>query len=178
MELLKVLKCRKSVRSYTGAVSEQDVQDMLYAGAAAPVGRGKFETMHMTVVENKELLEKLDRNAAEFMGDLSRRPLYGAPRLILISSKIAEGGNCLGNVQYSNAAIMAEHMALAAIQKGLGSCLIWGAVAALNTKPELLKELGLPDGHVVCCGVVFGETEEELPERDIDTDRISVSYVK
>lgn len=176
METSKLMNCRKSVRSYTGKLTEDKLNDVLYAGQKAPVGMGKYETMHMTVVQNKDFLHELDRTAAEFMGDTSRTPLYGAPCLILISTPIPDPA--MGNVPYSNAAIMAEHMALAAIDMGLGSCLIWGAVAALNTKPELVAKLNLPEGHTVCCGIVVGETDEVLSEREIDGKRVSVSYYR
>ncbi|MCI8993321.1 MAG: nitroreductase family protein [Eubacterium sp.] len=176
MEALKLMNCRKSVRSYTGKLTEEQLNAVLYAGQKAPVGMGKYETMHMTVIQDKDFLHELDRNAAEFMGDTSRTPLYGAPCLILISTPIPDPA--AGNVQYSNAAIMAEHMALSAIDMGIGSCLIWGAVAAMNTKPELVAKLNLPEGHKVCCGIVVGETAEELSEREIDAKRVSVSYYR
>lgn len=174
MEALKLMKCRKSVRSYTGTLKEEQLKAVLNAGQAAPVGMGKYETMHLTVIRDKEFLHEIDRNAAEFMGDPSRTPLYGAPCLILISTQIPDP--TVSNVPHSNAAIMAEHMALSAVDMGLGSCLIWGAVAALNTKPELVAKLGLPEGHTACCGVVIGETNEVLSEREIDETRVSVSY--
>lgn len=175
METIKTFNTRKSVRSYTGKLTKEELDAVLYAAQTAPVGMGKYETMHLTVIENQELLQELDRNAAEFFGDLSRQPLYGAPCLVLISTEIADPA--AGNVPYSNAAVMAEHMALAATDMQLGSCLIWGAVAALNTKPELVAKLGLPEGHTVCCGVVIGETEEGFAERVIDRTRVAVSYL-
>lgn len=175
METLKTINSRKSVRSYTGALSDEALRTVLKAGQAAPIGMGKYDTMHMTVIKDAELLRNLDRNAAAFFGDMSRTPLYGAPCLVLISTPIADPA--MGNVSYSNAAIMAENMSLAATDIGIGSCLIWGAVAALNTNPELIARLNLPEGHTVCCGIVLGETSDTLDEREIPADRISVSYI-
>ena len=82
-----------------------------------------------------------------------------------------------GNVPYSNAAVIVENMSLAATDLGLGSCLIWGCIAGLNQKPELVARLGLPEGQVPSCGLVLGETAEILEEREIPADRISVSYL-
>ncbi|MCD8150260.1 MAG: nitroreductase family protein [Clostridiales bacterium] len=175
METLKTIKTRKSVRSYTGVLTDDELQTVLLAGQAAPIGMGKYETMHMTVIKNKSLLDELDKNAGNFFGDPSRHPLYGAPCLVLISTPIPDPA--AGNVAYSNAAIMAETMALAATDLGIGSCLIWGAVAALNTNPDLVAKLSLPEGHTVCCGIVLGETTDELAEREIPADRISVSCI-
>ncbi|MCC8017445.1 MAG: nitroreductase family protein [Lachnospiraceae bacterium] len=175
METLKTINTRKSTRSYTGALSDAALQTVLQAGQAAPIGMGKFDTMHMTVIRDKDLLHEIDRAAAGFFGDPSRTPLYGAPCLILISTPVPDPAN--GNVSYSNAAIMTENMSLAATDLGLGSCLIWGAIAALNQTPELVAKLNLPEEHTVCCGIVLGETTDELTEREIPSDRISVSYL-
>ncbi len=175
METLKAMNIRKSTRSYTGNLSEEALQTILNAGQAAPIGMAKYDAMHMTVIRNSALLNELDRNAANFFGDPTRTPLYGAPCLILISTPIPDPA--AGNVSYSNAAIMTENMSLAATDIGIGSCLIWGAVAALNQTPELVAKLGLPEGHVPCCGVAIGETTDVLAERTIPTDRISVSYI-
>ena len=175
METLKTMTCRKSVRSYKNTLSDADLQKILLSAQAAPIGMGKYDTMHMTVIRNAELLQELDRNAAEFFGDPSRTPLYGAPCLVIISTPIENPA--MGNVQYSNAAMMAEHMCLMATDLGIGSCNIWGAIAALNQKPELVAKLDLPEGHIPCCAVTLGNTDDTFPEREIPADRIAVSYI-
>ncbi len=175
MDTFTAMKTRKSTRSYTGALSEEDLKAVLMAGEAAPIGRGLYDDMHMTVIRDKDLLNEIDRNAAAFFHDPSRTPLYGAPCLILIDTALGEPA--MNNVPYSDCAVMAENMTLMATDIGLGSCLIWGGIAALNTNPELVAKLGLPEGHTPCCGVVIGETTDELVERDIPEDRIAVSYI-
>lgn len=67
METLKAMNTRKSVRSYTGALSDEALQTVLKAGQAAPIGRGKYDTMHMTVIRDKSLLEEIDRRAPHFL---------------------------------------------------------------------------------------------------------------
>ena len=71
METLKTMTCRKSVRSYKNTLSDADLQKILLSAQAAPIGMGKYDTMHMTVIRNAELLQELDRNAAEFFGSVS-----------------------------------------------------------------------------------------------------------
>lgn len=176
METKQVFKCRKSVRSYTGTIPEASLHSVLDAAQLSPVGMGKFESMHLTVIQDKAILDEIDKNASAIFGDASRHMLYGAPCLILISTQLGDPNTA--NVSYSNAAIMAENMALAAIDMILGSCLIWGAVMALNGNPDLVAKLNLPDGFIPCCGVVTGETLEKLDERDIPVDRIAVDYIK
>ena len=160
METFKTMTCRKSVRSYKSTLSDANLQKILMAAQAAPIGMGKYDTMHMTVIRNTELLQELDRNAA---------------CLVVISTPIANPA--MANVPYSNAAMMAEHMCLLATDLGIGSCNIWGAIAALNTKPELVAKLGLPEGHVPCCAVTLGDTDDTFAEREIPADRIAVSYI-
>ncbi len=175
METIVTMKTRKSTRSYTGALSEPDLKAVLEAGEAAPIGMGQYENMHLTVIRDQDLLNELDRNAAAFFGDPSRTPLYGAPCLIVVSTVLGEPA--MNNVPNSNAAVVAMNMHLMATDIGLGSCMIWGAIAALNTNPELVAKLGLPEGQTACCGVVIGETTDELVEREIPSDRIAVTYI-
>lgn len=175
METNELFRRRKSVRSYTGKLSETALRSVLDAAQLSPVGMGKFESVHLTVIQNA-LLDEIDRNAGAAFGDTSKHPLYGAPCLILVSTQLGDPAN--GNVPYSNAAIIAEGMALAAIDQKLGSCLIWGAVRALNTNPDLVAKLNLPNGFVPCCGVIIGETSDKMEIREIPAGRIAVDYIK
>ncbi len=175
METLKTINNRKSIRKYTGVLSEKDLKTVLMAGEASPIGMGKYGDMHMTVIRDKEILDGIERAANEFFKTINAKPLYGAPCLILVSTKLS--GTPMDKVPYSNAAVMAENMHLAATDIGLGSCLIWGAINGLNNDEELIKKLNLPAGHTPCCGVIIGETEEKITERTIPEDRITVSYI-
>ena len=168
-------RSKEEIKAAKLAKIDADLQKILLSAQAAPIGMGKYDTMHMTVIRNAELLQELDRNGADFFGDPSIKPLYGAPCLVVISTPIENPA--MGNVQYSNAAMMAEHMCLMATDLGIGSCNIWGAIAALNAKPELVAKLGLPEGHVPCCAVTLGDTDDTFPEREIPADRIAVSYI-
>ena len=38
-------------------------------------------------------------------------------------------------------------------------------------------KLGLPEGHVPCCAVTLGDTDDTFAEREIPADRIAVSYI-
>lgn len=174
METNELFRRRKSVRNYTGKLSEAALRSVIDAAQLSPVGMGRFESVHLTVIQNA-LLNEIDRNAGAAFGDTGKHPLYGAPCLILVSAKFADPAN--GNVPYSNAAILAESMALAAIDANLGSCLIWGAVRALNANPALVAKLNLPDGFVPCCGVIVGETSEKMEVREI-SNRIAVDSIK
>ena len=172
--MLDLLLKRKSVRSYTGeGISEEELNIILKAADASPVGLKQYENLHLTIITNKELLNKIEDVTAKAFNNYDKKRLYEAPVLIIISSKAMP----MENVMYSNAAIMSHNISLAATELNIGSCYIWGATAAISKNIEILKELNLPEGFVVCCGVILGKTNEVYEIKEIP-DRISKSYIK
>lgn len=168
METLKTITSRHSVRTYTGEpLPEACLEKILLAANAAPVGMGRYDQMHLTVVSNKEFLKETDKAAAAFMHREGAHPTYGAPTLIFISGKDA-----------ASAAMVAHSMALAATDLGIGVCYLWGVTATVSNTPELLAKLSLPEGHELLAAVGVGPTNETYTERDIPKDRIATTYVK
>lgn len=176
METREVLFSRKSVRSYCGKISEEQLKEILMAAQASPVGMGKYETMHLTVIEEPQFLHAIDASTAKMFGRPDMHPLYGAPTFVVVSVK--PEGEKPDNSELSNAAIMAHNMAIAAVDAGVGCCDIWGAVMAVNLDQGLIERLELPEGFVPCCGIVLGETKEKYVSRDIPENRVGVNYVK
>ena len=72
---------------------------------------------------------------------------------------------------------MSHNIALTATSLNIGSCYIWGAIAAISNNEEIIKHLNLPEGFIPCCAVTLGKTNEEYIKKDI-TERISKSYIK
>lgn len=173
MELKEALNKRKSIRSYTGeTIDEKQLEAILTAAYEAPVGMGKYDSIHLTLITNKDLLNQIDVNAANFFGNPKLHPLYGAPLLIVVSS---DGE---GNVASANVGIIIQNMALAATDEGVGSCDIYGAVAALNENAELLKKLQLPDGFVPFGAIVLGKTNESYSDREVpDSHRFAANTI-
>ena len=59
MNTLDALFSRKSIRTYNGEnISEEQLRIILKAANSSPVGRALFETLHITVISNKEYLSK------------------------------------------------------------------------------------------------------------------------
>ncbi|MBQ2765260.1 MAG: nitroreductase family protein [Firmicutes bacterium] len=176
MNTMEVLNCRRSIRTYTGeGISRAELMQILDAAYAAPVGMGAYDTMALTVVTNPHLLAQYDDAAAKLFKN-REHPLYGAPIMIVVSAQMQEAP--LDNVSYSNAAIIAHNMTLAAVEMGIGSCLIWGAVIAGNNDPELVAKLNLPEGYKPCCSVVLGRTNEEYQPREIPENRIKTLIIE
>lgn len=171
MDFLSVLDSRRSIRSFNGeSVCDGTIKAILHAANASPVGRAKYETLHLTVVDSKDILSKLEKNAAEVL-KVERSLLYGAPQLIIVSTSQCD------NVGYSNAAIVANNMALAAVNEGVGACLIWGCMVALGANSELISELNIPEGFKPSCAVAIGKFDDSYSKREIPNHRIEVNYV-
>lgn len=172
MNTLETLYSRRSVREYNGKpVTDREISEILKAANAAPVGRARYDSLHLTVITDKDYLARWENACGEGM-----HPFYGAPAVILVSSAIA--GTADGdNVNYSNAAILVQNMAIAATAMGIGSCHIWGAVRTLKVSPELLAELDIPDEMVACCAIALGRFDGGFEAREIP-ERIAVSYKK
>jgi nitroreductase len=177
MDTINTILSRKSVRSYTGEkISENDLNTILKSAYASPVGLGKYDSIHLTVVENQELLQSIDIAATKLFGKPDMHPLYGAPTLVIVSSTISDVN--LSNVAYSNAAIMVHNMALTAVELGIGSCYIWGAMAAINAESSLVKQLNLPDDFIPCCGIILGKSNVEYSLRNIPDNRVGTNFSK
>ena len=162
---------RRSIRSYTGEMPSDEALDrILKAVYAAPVGMGRYDSLHITVVKNGDFLARLEAAAGAQLGRADYHPLYGAPVLLIFSSVFP--GIPTDNSSYSNCAILSENAALEAVTLGLGACHIWGAIRALNKEPQLLAELDLPEGFLPCCAIALGKTNEQYEERTVADNRI------
>lgn len=172
MELTTVFNVRRSIRSFTGeAVPEAAMEKIISAANASPVGRAQYDTVHLTIVKSKEMLAELEQNAAHVMDIEPRSFLYGAPELIIVSTSVTN------NVGYSNAAIIAQDMALAAVNEGIGVCHIWGCIMALAANQKLIAKLGIPQGFSPACAVALGKTAEAYTAREIPASRISQNVI-
>ena len=176
MNTMDAICSRKSVRSYNGiSITKTELEQLLKAAYAAPVGMKAYDTLILTVVTNQAFMDKLNGATAAMLGRPDAIPLYGAPTMIIVSSTLPGGAR--DNVAYSNAACIVENIALEAVELGIGTCHIWGAIRALNANPELVKELNLPEDYVPCCAVILGHTNETYELREIPMDRIRTDYM-
>jgi nitroreductase len=167
---------RRSIRAYNGeSITEAELNQILKAAYAAPVGRALFDTLHLTVITNRDYINKWEDYCES---QTEHRPFYGAPAVILVSSLIPSTDLKSVNVNFSNAAILVQNMATAATELSIGSCHIWGAVRFLNDNEALLKELNLPEGMIPCCAIIFGHTDEKYTLRDIPENKIKTDFMK
>jgi len=160
-DTLITIKNRRSARNFKNEqIKDDELQAVLDAGSYAP--SANQQAWHFTVIQNKELLDWLNREAKE--GAKQYEPLqkmannesfnifYGAPTVILVS------GEEKAMVIESDCAAATQNMLLAAESIGLGSCWVNFVILAF-TRPkanEYLKELGVPDGYKPYASVALG----------------------
>ncbi|MDD2220811.1 MAG: nitroreductase family protein [Clostridia bacterium] len=175
MQALEMLFTRQTSRSFLPQkISGQELQTLLKAASAAPVGLGKFESVHLTVVENAELLAQITANTENKSGR-EQYPFYGAQTVIFIA---AAPSARFKEIPMANACCIAENILLAATEQGLGSVIMLGFVPELKAKGDLLTRLNLPQGMELQIAVAVGKIAEPLQERQITLDKISINYIR
>lgn len=180
MEYVKAIIERSSVRKYDGkAVPDDDMNVILAAGGAAPVGMGRFDTMHLTVVRDAEKLRRIgagiSETMAKAMGRENKGPFdfYGASTLVVISSEPAD----LPGSDFVNAGGIAENMMLQAAKGSIGSCIIWATGSVVDGDEGLKADLAIPEGFHPLFGVVFGYAEKAPAPKDMSRMRIKCNFV-
>lgn len=179
MEYVESIVDRSSVRGYDGrAVPDHEMKAILTAGGAAPVGMGRFDTLHLTVVRDEGLLGRIGAGIGEAMARITGREggpfdLYGASTLVVISSEPAAfpGGDLV------NAGCVAENMMLQAAHDGVGSCIVWATGSVVDGDEELRSALGIPAGFHPLFGIVFGYATNAPAPKDMGEMRIRSSFV-
>lgn len=153
MELLKLMEKRYSCRSFNDKkISREDLNLILQAGYLAPVGKGEYNQLLITVIENRELLNEIDKVGSTFFGGKIKKPTYAANTVVLVSAKKSD--NEL--VQYCNASCIIQNMLLMATQLGVNSVYLFGAIQAVRKDSVLCKKIKLEDGYFPIAAVALG----------------------
>lgn len=174
MQTLDAIAKRKSTRNYKPEqIPEDALQAILKAGCAAPVAMANYDSLHITVVQSRELLDRVNAVAAEMvfkMLGVRKNTDFGAKTLVLVSSTpIHRAGT-----EHANVGIVVENMVLAATDMGIDSVILGAAPAAVAQDKELMKALGIPEGFTPLLGAFFGYGAEQTPvkEHSISINRV------
>lgn len=199
MDYFELLKNRKSTRKFTvQQLSHSELSSLLLAANAAPVGSNQYKDIYLTVVQNRDILDKLSEAALTRMSDKAKMreivgstniseadfskadrkfdPFYGAPTVIFVSHRKQ---NLQPGIEWANAACIMLSMHLAATSLGLGSVFMWGSLEAMREIPEHdnTSVLNLPDGFEPLIGLAVGHPVSPIGTREIDSTKISVNYL-
>lgn len=175
METMNAIAKRKSTRSFDPKkqVSKADLDKILAAGCAAPVGAGDYQSLHITVVQG-ELLESLAKEVQQaFHADTS--PLYSAPVFVIVSALEEQK---FPNIEYANVACVVANMLIAATDSGIDSVYIWGVTAGIANNKDVMNLLDIPNGYRPISGAVFGYGTAQNSDEKKLTISIPINYVQ
>lgn len=165
MELKEALALRRSVRSYNARqVSGEDLETILKAGCAAPVGYRAYDSIHLTVVQQEEALNEIRAMVAKAYNDPAYDPMYGAKTLVLVSAKPKYD---LPLMESCDAGCILENMLLQATELGIGSVYLLSVGAAFGEGSPLYKTLQIPKGFQFVSGAAFGYTDEQAEPKQL-----------
>lgn len=168
METLEAIKNRVSTRKFLPKqIEEKDLQIILEAGKQAPVAYNKYSDLVITVVQDKNVLNEIDRLCDEYYG-ADTMIFFNAPTLIFVSSKKAKYDQ-----EYENVACVMENMALAATDINVGNVYLKGMTLHIEEK-TLANLLKLEDGvkPIAALGVGYPDGEIKPKVHDIKIERI------
>ena len=162
MELFEAIEKRFSNRKFLDKqISNSDLNKIVKAGMQAPVGRGKYEDMHITVIQNNILLDEISNLT-------DRSVFYNAPTLVIISARDDGHG-----FDKENSACVAMNMLLAATALGLGSIYLNLVIGLIKENKNILKKLSLPEGFVPIVGIGLGYADgSHIIKHSIDINYI------
>ena len=170
MNTLEAIAKRVSVRSYKSEqISEEALEKILKAGMAAPVGRGRYDNLHITVVQNRELLDKIGNGFSELFSKMFNQKVdknFGAPTMIFVSEK--------DGMDNANAACVLENMIIAATSMEIDNILWAGGCMVVKQDDELRNALGIPEEYIpsLCASFGYAKEPEEAKVHTITVNRV------
>jgi nitroreductase len=164
---LEDLKTRRSIRSYKPEqISGEQLDQILEAGTWAPTGGGSQSPV-IVAVQNKAVIEKLEKLNAEVLKNPTAKPFYGAPTVVAVlvdktkPTPLEDGSLVLGNLQNAAWAV------------GVDSCWIHRAKQVFESEEgkALLKDWKLDSdtyqGVGFCLlGYAAGERPKPSPRKE------------
>ena len=173
MELLELMRTRRSVRSYKDdAVSEEDITKILQAGMLSASGKA-IRPWDFIVVEDKVVLQKMAGCRAG-----SVKMLKEAACAIVVV-----GNGDASDVWIEDCSIVMSNMHLMAESLGVGSCWIQGrlrqAADGRSTEEYLAELVGIREGHRLEAMLSIGMPAEKKAETLLEDLRYDkVKYIK
>lgn len=196
MDFFDLLQERQSVRKFLPEqISQPQLERLLLAANRAPVGSNRYGDVHLTVVQDKTVLQKLSQAAQQRFSAMPRNnqifgslkpgavevkqqydPFYGAPTVIFASHRRQ---NLQPGIEFCNVACLVYSMHLAAQAMGLGSVFMWFALESIRLLPDLdcTALLQLPTDFEPLLGLAVGYPAKLCPVTNPSADKISRNYI-
>jgi len=196
MNFDQLMECRYSCRSFSEKpLTDSELAELIRAANGAPVGSARYMDLHLTVVRDRDVLDKMtealfvriEKKKKEMAAivetvdsqradDMPKDPFYGAPAVIFISHKKQD---LQPGIEWCNAMNAAMFIHLKATEMGLGSCFSWGVLESERIFPEHAHNdlLNLPKDFEPLIGIVVGHPAAEGKIRKIPENRLSVNRI-
>lgn len=174
MNTFDAIKLRHSTRAFDPAkqIPDEDLNDILFAGAQAAIGCADFDSLKLFAVQDPELLAEIDASSAG--GNPDGHPLYHAPTLVVVAAK----KGFLENIELSNAGCIIQNMMVLAADRGIDSVYLWMAMAGVNKSEEIQKKLGFPEGYSCVGSCALGYAVKSFPKLKAEEQRLEVKILR
>ncbi len=188
METIKTIKERRAVRGFNPdkQIDIKDIKTIVECAMYAPLAINKV-SWHLTVVRNKELLERLSKDIIEQLSinpteHIKMRlampnynPFYHAPTVIFVTGD--KNNTYTGN----NTGAAIENMLLAAKDLGIDSCWIGLANDFLRSEKgkPYMNRLNTPTDYEIIGAVAlgYGNVDVSMPNKHFDEIEEIVKYI-
>ena len=196
MNFDQLMERRYSCRAFTEEpLTEAELKELIRAANGAPVGSARYMDIHLTVVRNRKVLDKMtealfvrvEKKKKEMAAivetvesqkadNMPKDPFYGAPAVIFVSHRKQD---LQPGIEWCNAMNVAMFIHLKAAEMGLGSCFSWGVLESERMFPEYAHNelLDLPEGFEPLIGVMVGHPAEEGKVRAVPEDRLKINII-
>jgi nitroreductase len=167
MDFFELLIKRRTIRDFEDKdVPRELVEQMIEDGTKAPNG-GNRQPWNFIIVHSKAWIKKIsDASKRDLLAAIAKNPdhplkqyeaglgnekfnvFYNAPCLVLVTG-LPEAGSLV-----EDCSLFAAYFMLSATARGLGTC--WVALGGGVQDPELLREIGLPEGQRIVAPIIVG----------------------
>jgi nitroreductase len=178
MEFKEILEKRRSVRDFEDrAVPLDTIREIIADSIKAP-NASNLQPWKFIIVSNRAMIKKIsDDSKRTIIAGIEKDPnspmkgyleilknenfnvFYNAPCLVAITGRLKGATIAL------DCGLLAAYFMLSAASRGLGTCFV--AQGAEARDPDLLKEIGLPEGYRIWAPIIMGYPKSipPMPER-------------
>ena len=174
MEFMEVAAKRVSTRSFTSEpVSKENLETIINIGCAAPVGHAGFDRLRIVVVQNQEWIAKVREEVRKLKNSKNYDFVYGAETLVIVASRIDSGKPDTSRADSAN---VINNMLLAATDLEIQSVFLYTPLFGMESNPDLIKDLNLPEGYNPVACAAFGYSTKGLPEKKAIGKKIETTW--
>lgn len=172
METQSALLNRHSCREFTEEqITESELSSILRAADSAPVSLGSYDDVELCIIQNKGMIDEIEKTVSSVMPSMGLHSAYEAPTLILISCKREIGEK--EYLPYCNASCIAENIMICAADLGLGSVYLYAVPLVLSQMPQFYDKLEIQKGFFPVVAVAVGNPKQQKKLKEHQFEKMS-----